>query len=106
MTADEKKQAARRLLGLTEEMLRAARQGDWPAVAAKEGQRRELSEALFADPIPTEAVETVQHCIRELLEIDPELQRLAVAARDEAGDALRKTQTGKAALSEYRRYSR
>ena len=106
MNADDKKQAARRLLGLTEQMLREARKEDWAAVAAMEGQRRELSETLFAEPVPDEAVDVVRRCISELLEIDPELQRLASAARNEAGDAVRKTQTGKAALSAYRRYSR
>ena len=106
MTPDDKKQAARRLLGLTEQMLREARREDWAALAAMEGQRRELSEALFAEPVPAEAVETVSHCVRELLELDPEIQRLVQQARDEAGEAVRKTKTGKAALSAYRRYSR
>lgn len=106
MTADEKKQSARRLLGLTEQMLRAARQQEWATVAELEGQRRELSQQLFAEPVPAEASEVVNHCVRELLALDPELIKLAEEARDEAGEAVRRTQAGKTALSAYRRYSR
>ncbi|MFV8833599.1 flagellar protein FliT [Aquisalimonas sp. APHAB1-3] len=106
MSADEKKQSARRLLGLSEQMLRAARQGEWASVAELEAQRRDLSQQLFADPVPAEAADVVNHCVRELLALDPELIQLAEAARDEAGEAVRRTQTGKTALSAYRRYSR
>ncbi len=87
-------------------MLRAARAEDWARVAALEVQRRQQAEALFADPLPEAAVEVVRRCIQDLLEIDPELQRLVVAARDDAGEAVRQNQTGQAAVSAYRRYSR
>ena len=106
MDAEEKKQAARRLLGLTETMLRAARQEDWETVAAHEQERRELAHTLFAEPLPAEAVDVVRRCLTELLEIDPELRRRLSESRDSAAQAVRDAQTGRAALSAYQRYSR
>jgi len=100
------KQMARRLLGLTEQMLRAARSGDWAAVAEHEAQRQNAARDLFASPIPEGAVSTVEYCVAQLLELDPELLRLVSQAREAAGAEVRNLRAGRRAVDQYARFSR
>ncbi len=104
--ADERKQTARRLLGATEEMLRAARGADWTVMAELEAERQRLAHALFATPIPAEAVVTVEYCVSRVLELDPELHTLAESARRSSAQAAKDVRTGRQAMDEYHRFSR
>lgn len=103
---DERKQTARRLLGATEEMLRAARGADWTTMAQLEAERQRLAHALFATPIPAEAVVTVEYCVSRVLELDPELHALAEASRQSTAQAAQEVRTGRQAMDEYHRFSR
>ncbi|MCC5810649.1 MAG: flagellar protein FliT [Ectothiorhodospiraceae bacterium] len=104
--ADERKQVARRLLGITEDMLRAARKADWAAMAQLETERQQLAQQLFATPIPADAVVTVEYCVSKVLELDPELLSLAEAGKSSSAQAAQHVRTGRQAMDEYHRYSR
>jgi len=101
-----REQAARRLLALTREMRALAEQGDWAGFAEGEAERQALSQELFATPVPEPAAPVVAECVRRVLELDPELRRLAEAHRDEAAQALDEAQRGRQATDAYRRFSR
>ncbi|MBA1146974.1 flagellar protein FliT [Ectothiorhodospiraceae bacterium WFHF3C12] len=106
MGPEEREEAARRLLDLTREMLDLAKSGDWPLFAQRELRRQELSQALFATPVPREAAPVVADCIRRVLDMDQELITLADKGREEAARAMKETQKGKQAADAYRRFSR
>lgn len=97
---------ARRLLALTREMVERGQAGDWPAFAARERERQQLSSELFASPVPRAAAPVVADCIRRVLDLDQELFTLTETHRDEAARALKDMQRGQQAASAYRRFSR
>ncbi|MCC5857855.1 MAG: flagellar protein FliT [Ectothiorhodospiraceae bacterium] len=102
----QRKQMARRLLGLTEQMLRAARSGDWTAVGEFETQRQQAARDLFATPVPEDAASTVEYCVSRVLELDPELLRLVSQAREAAGVDVQNLRAGRRAVDQYARFSR
>lgn len=106
MGPQEREEAARRLLALTREMLDLARAGEWPLFAQREQLRQEISQELFATPVPREAAPVVADCVRRVLDLDQELITLAEAGREEAARALRETERGRKAADAYRRFSR
>lgn len=102
----QRKQMGRRLLGLTEQMLRAARSGDWTAVGEYEIQRQQAARDLFATPVPESAANTVEYCVSQVLALDPELIRLVSQARDTAGVDVQNLRAGRRAVDQYARFSR
>ena len=106
MGPEEREEAAQRLLALTREMLELARAGEWPLFAQREQQRQEISQALFATPVPREAAPVVADCIRRVLDMDQELITQAEEGREQAARAMKETQKGKQAADAYRRFSR
>ncbi|UEX79781.1 flagellar protein FliT [Sediminicurvatus halobius] len=104
--AAARERIARQLLALTREMVELGQAGDWPAFAARERERQQLSSELFASPVPREAATVVADCIRRVLDLDQELFALTEAHRDEASRALKDMQRGQKAANAYRRFSR
>lgn len=71
---------------LSEEMLALARAGEWDEVMSREERRRGLIEALFTQPIPSEAASRLAAAIRAILAGDAVIlalgqQELGVLAR-------------------------
>lgn len=104
--AAARERTAHRLLALTREMVELGQAGDWPAFAAREQERQQLSSELFASPVPRAAAPVVADCIRRVLDLDQELFTLTETHRDEAARALKDRQRGQRAANAYRRFSR
>lgn len=93
------------LLRLTREMVEAAREHDWPAVAGREAERRRVSARLFAAPIPQAQRDVVARAVERVLAFDPELNRLAGDARSVMADNVQDARSNRKAVRAYHRYS-
>lgn len=81
MSDDNGVQNARRLLEITEEMLRLARTGDWEGLARRSADQERLSRTLFERPVPSEAAAMVAACVGRVLELEQEIIGLATGYR-------------------------
>ncbi|WP_435104267.1 flagellar protein FliT [Arhodomonas sp. AD133] len=106
LSVADRERTARRLLELTQEMLKLGEGGDWVAFAEREVERQRLSQELFATPVPRDAAPVVADCVRRVLDLDQELITLAESHREEAARALQDVQRGRQATDAYRRFSR
>ncbi len=95
--------AVARVLGLTRAMLDAGRGEDWPAVTRLQVQRDEHLAALFEGSLVAPVPALIAAQVRTVLEMNRELQGLAVAARARARERLAAGARGRRATSAYAR---
>ena len=87
-------------------MLKHAEAGEWEIVAEEELVRRRLINDFFSQPSNITSEPHIDVAIQELLQVNDKLERLSVAARDEARSAIDSIKTGRTAVNAYRDNSR
>lgn len=94
------------LLGLSQQMLSLARQGEWENVNEIQAERQRIIEKEFPlSPGPTEAGDVARE-IQAILDLDRELLELAGTQQKEIGQTLGKLNQGRAATRAYQNTSR
>ena len=80
------------VIGITSEMLAAARAGEWASVTADEARRRAMLEQCFADPVKPEHSEIFAEALAVLLHMNEELTEVLRFAK---GDLLKSMEPAK-----------
>lgn len=71
---------AQQIAALNQDLLVAARRGDWPRVRALEKKRRAVIQNFLEDK-PVSADPCLIRCIREIIRVDREIVRLSLVKR-------------------------
>ena len=87
-------------------MLKHAEAGEWETVAEEEVVRARLINDFFSQPSNLTSEPHIGVAMQDLLQVNDKLERLSVAARDEAMSAIDSIKTGRSAVSAYRENSR
>jgi hypothetical protein len=95
---------AQRVLELTRQMLRSARQQEWESVMERDRLRARQIE-LIPEHASRGATDRIRQCLNEALEIEKEVRSLMEAERDRLGVEVRKEQQQRNASTAYRQAS-
>ncbi|BAU58856.1 hypothetical protein HH1059_21470 [Halorhodospira halochloris] len=95
---------AERVLELTRQMLRCARQGDWDSVMERDKLRNKQLGGM-PDELGADSSARARQCLAESLEIEEKVRKLMVAERDRLGDESRKEMQLRTASDAYRQTS-
>ena len=82
-------------------MLRHAEAGEWEIVVEEEDTRRQLINDFFSQPSILTSDPDIGGSIQQLLQLNEKLEKLSVAARDEARTAIGSIKTGRTAINAY-----
>ncbi len=77
-----------RVLDLTDDMLRAAREADWESVATLEAERQPVVVTIFDCPAEKHNVRKVAENVQHIVDADVEIRRLGEARLSDLQDAL------------------
>jgi hypothetical protein len=91
-------------LAISRRMAELGDAGDWDAVIEIEPQRRSLLEQAFATHSPVD--ELVAERVRAILDLDKQLMRQSVVARDRIADELGRASKGRKATNAYQTAAR
>jgi hypothetical protein len=99
------------IITLSEQMLSLARQGEWERLTERQVERQQMIEQVFpldlgamaAGPVGADGA---ARQIREILDLDKQLMRLARAQQQEIGQTLGKLNQGRVATRAYQETSR
>lgn len=89
------------IVGLSRQMLEAARAGRWERVTEVARLRRSRVEAFFEEPVADHEAEWVSNGIRGVLELDRELLTLVQAGREQSSAAIVRFDRGRRARTAY-----
>lgn len=93
------------LVPLSKEMLKYAESGEWDKVSKADARRRGLLDTLFAVPVePRDAIE-VDQVIREVLQLNNQLESITVAACEQAKSKSETLVSGRRAIKQYAEHS-
>jgi len=89
-----------RLRSLTQDLLNAARAGDWDATTQLEAERRPLLYQIFGAVMPGQHIR-YRALLQDILSVDREVMQLAQCRRDELAGLLHQVGHGRSALKAY-----
>ncbi|MCG5530001.1 flagellar protein FliT [Halorhodospira halochloris] len=95
---------AERVLELTRQMLRCARQGDWDSVMERDELRSKQLGKIPGD-LGADSSSRARQCLAKSLEVEEKVRKLMVAERDRLGDESRRERQLRTASDAYRQTS-
>lgn len=98
------RQRTERILELTEQMVRCAREEDWVGVVERNRLRDAEARALFDGSIPAGERAFVRERLERVLEVEAEARERMTRERDDLGRASREHHRGRTASDAYHRF--
>lgn len=89
------------LLELSQRLLQQAEAGEWQDVQQIEQQRRPLIHSYFESRPAATLPESDRERVREIIDLDRQVQHLAVACKDEISRHLKQLHQGRSAVAAY-----
>ena len=97
----QRRQQLEQVTELSRRMLTHARQLEWTQVAELEVQRKELVMACFAKPTSEQDAPEVAAAIKQILELNQEIETLGRQCRDQLGGEIHIQNVGRTATAAY-----